>query len=335
MDSVAITDVHAHLLVPESLRSMREAFPDAGPELITDETGAYLRYPGRERLGPMPAQMFDVDTRLAAMDRQRVDVQVLAVPPPQFHYHVPRDVGVAFARLQNDGLLAVADARPERFSVFATLPLQDIDAAVAEIERVAAHPLVRGVEIGSNVNGTNLDDPAFEPLWEGLEARDLPVWVHPDQRSIAGADRISSYYLQNFIGIPLESTIAIASLIFGGVLERHPGLRFGFVHGGGFAPYQVGRFDHGWAVRPEPKVRIDRPPSTYFGELYFDSLTHDRISLELLGRRVGWDHVMLGSDFPFDMASDDPVGAVEALGLPPEHQKAVLETNAETFLRVI
>jgi aminocarboxymuconate-semialdehyde decarboxylase len=128
-------------------------------------------------------------------------------------------------------MLGSADAHPERFHVFPTLPLQDIDAAITEIERVAAHPLVRGVEIGSNVNGTNLDDLTLEPLWEALEARDLPVWVHPDQRAIAGADRIKPYYLQNFIGIPLESTIAIASLIFGGVVRRHPGLRFGFVHG--------------------------------------------------------------------------------------------------------
>ena len=331
-----VTDLHAHIIVADSLRAMHDAYPEVGPELLEEEDGYYLRYPGRERLGPMPPQMFDVDARLAEMDKQRVDVQVLAVPPPQYHYHVAAEPGIDFARLQNDGMIAVAQAHPDRFQVFATLPLQDIDAALAEIERVAGNPIVRGVELGSNVNAMNLDDPSLEPLWSELENRDLPAWFHPDQRSIAGSDRIKSYYLQNFIGIPLETTIAIGSLIFGGVPKRHPGLRFGFCHGGGFAPYQVGRFDHGQRVRPEPKANIDTTPfSEYFRDLYFDSLTHDALSLELLGRRVGWDHVVLGSDYPFDMASTDPVMAVEALGLPEEDQRAVLEENAERFLRPV
>ncbi|MPZ73108.1 MAG: amidohydrolase family protein [Nitriliruptorales bacterium] len=330
-----VTDLHAHIIVADSLRAMHDAHPEVGPELLEEEDGYYLRYPGRERLGPMPPQMFDVDARISEMDRQRVDVQILAVPPPQFHYHVPTEPGVDFARMQNDGMISTAQKHPDRFQVFATLPLQDIDASLAEIERVAANPVVRGVELGSNVNGANLDHGSLEPLWTELEDRDLPAWFHPDQRSIAGADRIRSYYLQNFIGIPLESTIAIASLIFGGVPKRHPDLRFGFVHGGGFAPYQVGRFDHGWGCRPEPKANIDVPPSEYFHELYFDSLTHDALSLEMLGRRVGWDHVVLGSDYPFDMANTDPVTAVEVLGLPEEDLRAVLEDNAERFLRPV
>lgn len=330
-----VTDLHAHIIVADSLRAMHDAHPDVAPELLEEEDGNYLRYPGRERLGPMPPQMFDVDKRIADMDTQRVDVQVLAVPPPQYHYHVPAEPGIDFARMQNDGMIAVAEAHPDRFQVFATLPLQDIDAALTEIERVASNPIVRGVELGSNVNTANLDDDSLEPLWQELENRNLPAWFHPDQRSIAGSDRIKSYYLQNFIGIPLETTIAIGSLIFGGVVDRHPGLRFGFCHGGGFAPYQVGRFDHGQRVRPEPKANIQRPFSEYFRELYFDSLTHDPLSLELLGRRVGWDHVVLGSDYPFDMANFDPVTAVEAIGLAAEDQRKVLEDNAERFLRPV
>jgi aminocarboxymuconate-semialdehyde decarboxylase len=118
------------------------------------------------------------------------------------------------------------------------------------------------------------------------------------------------------------------------VLERHPDLRFGFVHGGGFAPYQIGRWDHGWGVRDEPKANIPaQTPHRYFERMYFDSLTHDPLSLELLGRRVGWDHVVLGSDYPFDMASADPVAGVEAVGLDPADRLRVLEGNAERFLR--
>jgi aminocarboxymuconate-semialdehyde decarboxylase len=327
-------DIHAHAIVPDALAAMASAHPDHGPTLVEEDGRRYLRYPGRERLGPLPEAIFEPDIRLADMDRQRVDIQVIAIPPPNFHYHVPPDVGADFAAIQNDALIALSDKEPDRFHVFATLPLQDIGASVAEIDRVARFARVRGVQIGSNINGTDVDDPSLEPVWADLEKRDLPVWFHSDQRSIAGAERLNSYYLQNLIGIPLESTIAAAKLIFGGVLERHPDLRIGFTHGGGFSPYQIGRWEHGWTVRPEPKVNIaDTGPRHYFGTLYFDSLTHDAISLEMLGRRMGWDHVVLGSDYPFDMASTDPVAGVEAVEMSDSDRALVLEGNAARFLR--
>ena len=327
-------DIHAHAVVPDALAAMASAHPDHGPTLVEEDGRRYLRYPGRERLGPLPEAIFEPDIRLADMDRQRVDVQVIAIPPPNFHYHVPPDVGADFAAIQNDALIALSDKEPDRFHVFATLPLQDVGASIAEIDRVARFARVRGVQIGSNINGTDVDDPSLEPVWADLEKRDLPVWFHSDQRSIAGADRLKTYYLQNLIGIPLESTIAAAKLIFGGVLERHPELRIGFTHGGGFSPYQIGRWEHGWSVRPEPKVNIaDTGPRHYFATMYFDSLTHDAISLEMLGRRMGWDQVMLGSDYPFDMASADPVAGVEAVEMSDSDRALVLEGNARRFLR--
>jgi len=327
-------DIHAHAVVPDALAAMASAHPDHGPTLVEEDGRRYLRYPGRERLGPLPEAIFEPDIRLADMDRQRVDVQVIAIPPPNFHYHVPPDVGADFAAIQNDALIALSDKEPDRFHVFATLPLQDVGASIAEIDRVARFARVRGVQIGSNINGTDVDDPSLEPVWADLEKRDLPVWFHSDQRSIAGADRLKTYYLQNLIGIPLESTIAAAKLIFGGVLERHPELRIGFTHGGGFSPYQIGRWEHGWSVRPEPKVNIaETGPRHYFATMYFDSLTHDAISLEMLGRRMGWDQVMLGSDYPFDMASADPVAGVEAVEMSDSDRALVLEGNARRFLR--
>jgi aminocarboxymuconate-semialdehyde decarboxylase len=270
------------------------------------------------------------------MATQRVDLQVIAVPPPNFYYHLPAEVGADFATIQNDNLMALSDSQPDRFHVFGSLPLQDLAASQRELDRIADHPRVRGVQIGSNIDGVDLDDPRFTPIWKALESRNFPVWIHPDQRSIAGADRLKTYYLQNMIGIPLESTIAATKLIFGGVLERHPRLRFGFVHGGGLAPYQVGRFDHGWSVRPEPKAFVaETKPSDYFRTMFFDSLTHDPISLELLGKRVGWDHVVLGSDYPFDMASTDPVGAVDTITLSSSDRAKVLAENATRFLRPV
>ncbi len=331
---MTIIDLHAHAIVPAALARMAEAHPDHGPTVIEDEGGRYLRYPGRERLGPLPRAIFEPDLRLADMDRQGVDRQVIAIPPPNLHYHVPRDVGADFATIQNEELIRLSDSNPERFHVFATLPAQDIEASLLEVERVVAEPRVRGVQLGTNIDGVEMDDPVLDPLWQALQTRDLPVWFHPDQRSIAGANRLSDYYMQNFVGIPLDSTIAAARLIFGGVIERYPDLRFGFCHGGGFTPYQIGRLHHGWQVRAEARRNIaEKGPRDYFSTLYFDSLTHDTLSLQLLGRRVGWEHVVLGSDYPFDMASSDPVAAVETAGLAPQDLTRVLSSNATRFLR--
>lgn len=328
-------DLHAHAIVAEALVEMQKVQPDHGPVLIEDGGRRYLEYPQRERLGPLPEGIFDTELRIAHMDGQRVDRQIIAIPPPNFHYHVPAEVGIDFARIQNDGLMALSDSNPDRFHVFGTLPLQDIVASLAELRRIASYPRLRGIQFGTNVDGVDLDDERFIPLFAEMEALDLPVWLHPDQRSIAGVERLTKYYLQNFIGNPLESTIAMGKIIFGGVMDRHPSLRFGFVHGGGFTPYQTGRWDHGWAQRTESKQFIDvYPPTHYFNRFFIDSLTHDPLSLELLGRRIGWDHVVLGSDYPFDMASDDPVGGVEAVArLTDEQRAAVLSGNAERFLR--
>lgn len=327
-------DVHAHAIVPETLQEMATAHPDYGPVLEEKDGRRYLRYPGRSNLGPLPEPIFEPDRRLEAMDRQKVDIQVIAIPPPNFHYHVPAEVGSDFARIQNDALTDLSDSRPDRFHWFATLPLQDIAASLDEIRRIGGHQRMRGVQIGTNVDGVDLDDPTLDAVWAALASADLPVWLHPDQRAIAGADRLGDFYLQNLVGLPMESTIAAARLIFGGVLNRHPDLRFGLVHGGGFSPFQVGRWDHGWSVRPEPKTHIgEQPPSTYYQRLYFDTLTHDRASLLLLGERVGWSQVMLGTDFPFDMAEDQPVTRVEEAGLDPADLRSVLEGTARGFLR--
>ena len=335
MTSHLTVDLHAHAIVPDALVAMQEAQPEYGPVLVEDGGRRYLKYPQRERLGPLPEGIFEPRLRLADMDRQRVDRQIIAIPPPNFHHHVPADVGIDFARIQNDGLMTLSDSNPDRFHIFGTLPLQDIAGSVEELRRVAAYPRLRGIQLSTNVNGVDFDDPSFTPLFAAMEELDLPAWLHPDQRSIAGLERLTRYYLQNFIGNPLETTIAMGKIIFGGVMERHPRLRFGFVHGGGFTPYQTGRWDHGWAQRAESKQFIDKtPPSEYFNRFFIDSLTHDPLSLELLGRRIGWDRVVLGSDYPFDMAADDPVAGVEAVAVMTESDRAaVLSGNADRFLR--
>ena len=329
-------DLHAHIMTRDAIDAMRTMFPEHSPRLVDLSGATYIEYPGREPMGPLAPGMFDLDIRLHDMGQQKVDVQLLSVPPSNFFYHLPAEVGSAFSISNNDAMCAVASERPDRFQVFATLPLQDVAAAVREIERVRAISVVRGVEIGTNVDGVDLDADQLDPVWQALVEADLPVWIHPDQRTIAGSDRLTHYYLQNLIGNPLETTIAVGSLIFGGVLDRHPLLRVGLVHGGGFAPYQLGRWRHGWEVRAEARARLtNASPESYFARLTIDSLTHSEASLRFLGETYGWDRVVVGSDYPFDMGPSGPVTEVEALHLDHALERAVRTTNAEAFLRKI
>ena len=329
-------DLHAHAIVPDALLEMQKAQPDHGPVLIEADGRRWLKYPQRERLGPLPEGIFEPSLRIADMDRQRVDRQIIAIPPPNFHYHVPAEVGVDFARIQNDGIRSLSESNPDRFHMFGTLPLQDIEASVVELKRIAAYPLMRGIQFGTNINGVDLDDPSFAPVFAEMEALNLPVWLHPDQRSIAGIDRITKYYLQNFIGNPLEihhrdgsdhlrrchgtpphTAVSVSSTV---AVSRHTRPDAGTM---------VGATDRAQGVHQE-----NSSPANTSRRFFIDSLTHDALSLELLGRRIGWEQVVLGSDYPFDMMNDDPVSGVEAVGiLTDEEREAVLSTNADRFLR--
>lgn len=327
-------DLHAHAMSLDALDTMAAEYPDHAPRLVERGGDKFLEFPGRAAMGPLHPGMFDVDVRRADMDRQRVDVQLLSVPPSNFFYHLPSEVGAAFAAATNDAMAQTVGASPDRFQMFATLPLQDEAATLKELDRVASDPHVRGVEIGTNIDGADLDVDELAFLWPALVELDMPAWLHPDQRTIAGSDRLTRYYLQNLIGNPLETTIAIASLIFGGVMEQHPKLRVGVVHGGGFTPYQIGRWRHGFEVRSEARVRLhDTSPEEMLHRFTFDSLTHDVTSLRDLGERFDWANVVLGSDYPFDMGPVDPVGELDAVGLDETLVAAVRTGNAERFLR--
>lgn len=328
-----VTDIHAHIVpagLPERLQSVGMA--NSFTLKPVDDEMLIFEYANGKRHGPIPNGLVDVEQRLRDMDAQGVDVQVLATAPMLFAYSEPPNIGVEVSRLTNDAILAVAEERPDRFQVFASLPMQDPSAAVTEINRCAAEDAVRGVQIGTNIAGQNFDEPSLDPVWAALEEHDMPALLHP-WSPLAGADRLGHYHLSNLIGNPLDTTVAIASLTFGGVLARHPRLRIGTVHGGGYWPYQTGRWDHGFEWRPEAKVNISVPPSTYYPQIYCDSLTHDRLSLRFLGERVGWDHVMVGTDYPFDMAERDPVGEVRAMKLDGLTERGILEENVAAFLR--
>jgi aminocarboxymuconate-semialdehyde decarboxylase len=330
---MAVTDIHAHILGESLLERLSDAGLSTRPTLrsVEDEM-VMLDLANGKSHGPIPMALVDVDQRLRDMDAQGVDVQILSAVPMLFGYGESSEIGAAVCRTTNDSMLAVAAKHPHRFQVFPSLPMQDASAAVAEIERMAAETSVRGVQIGTNVAGNNLDEPSLGPIWAALEQHDLPALLHPCP-PLVGVNRMGGYHLSNLIGNLVETTLAIASLTFGGVLERHPGLRIGLVHGGGYWPYQTGRWDHGFELRREAQVTIQVSPSTFYGQVFCDTITHDRAALQFLGERVGWDHVMIGTDYPFDMAERDPVGELRAIGLDAGDEKAALELNVDRFLR--
>lgn len=326
-------DIHAHAVPEELLETLRRGGERYGARLVREAGGEVFDLQGRFRGRPVQPGLVDLPARLAAMDAAGVRRQALSNWMDLSAYELdPRD-GERFIGLQNDTLARLVAGRPERFVGLCSVPLQSGERAAAELDRCMQQLGFRGVEIGTNVAGWNLDDPSLEPFWDAAEALGALIFIHPFNTLETATPRLRSYYFSNLIGNPLDTTIAAASLIFGGVFERHPRLKVCLAHAGGYLPYQLGRLQHGFAVRPEGKARTQRPPAEFFGLLYFDSLSHSAASLEFLVKLVGADHVLLGSDYPFDMAESEPVRMVEALpGLSQAERDAILFENAERLL---
>jgi aminocarboxymuconate-semialdehyde decarboxylase len=324
-------DVHAHILTEETIQLLQSEAPQVAPKLseVDDEFGT-LDVAGNV-YRKFPHGGWDLQRRLRDMAASEVDVQVLSVCPQTFVYAQPAKLAAAFARIQNEQLAKLVKAHPDRFLAIATLPLQAPKLAADELRHAMRVLGLRGMQIGSNVAGKNLDDPELEPVWATAAELGAFILLHPI--NVAGADRLSSYYLGNLIGNPLDTTIAAACLAFSGVLERYPALKICLAHGGGFVPYQAGRFVHGWHVRAEPKRKLGKPPTESLQRFYFDTIVHSKEVLEFLVGNAGAGRVLLGSDYPFDMGMTDGVAQVRGSAIRPADQSAVLGGNARSLLR--
>jgi aminocarboxymuconate-semialdehyde decarboxylase len=210
--------------------------------------------------------------------------------------------------------------------------MQDPPGAAAELERAVTELGLRGAAICTHVNGVDLDQRRFRVVFETAARLGAPIFLHP--QNAGDVSRLEQYHLWNLLGFPMESAVAVSRLVMGGVFEALPGLRIVLAHGGGFFPYQLGRLDHGYASREELRARLPRPPSAYLEQIYADSLIHDGRALRFLLDRFGADHVVLGSDYPFDMGCEAPVDAVRDLGLAPEAERAVLGGTLARLLGV-
>jgi aminocarboxymuconate-semialdehyde decarboxylase len=323
-------DVHAHILTEDTIRLLQRESPKVAPKLsdvddqfgTLDVAGSVYRH--------FPRGGWDLDRRFRDMAASKVDVQVLSVCPQTFLYAQPPALAAAFARIQNEQLAKLVKTHPGRFQGIGTVPMQAPQQAADELRHAMTVLGLRGIQIGSNIAGKNLDDPELEPVWAAAAELRAFILLHPI--NVAGMDRLGSYYLNNLIGNPLDTTIAAACLVFSGVLERHPSLKICLAHGGGFVPYQAGRFVHGWHVRAEPKKKLPKPPTDSLQRFYFDTIVHSKEVLEFLVGNAGADRVLLGSDYPFDMGTPDCVLQVRNLSLPAAEQASILGGLAQTML---
>jgi len=327
-------DIHAHLVPQAAWRAA-----DSGKEWC-----GYRHEPGEgigtfvgngKRFGfTSPKVRFTLDERIADMDAQGVDVQVLSVHTPFFGYHLDPALGTQLAREVNDEISALARKWPKRFAGLATLPAQDVKAAIDELERAVTVLGLKGAELDTQVNGLQWDEPGFLPLFKAAEAMGAVLFFHPQPQHNFLMERTPRDGLFNSLGVILDDAIVVAILISGGVLEACPKLRACIAHGGGPACYAMGRLDRGWQGRPESR-RIPQAPSAYQKRLYYDSITGSEAALRFLLDHVGADRVVLGSDWPFVPWHPSPVTWVQGLAsLTQEEKEAILWRNLEALLNL-
>jgi len=281
--------------------------------------------------GPrLPRKFVDLPPRIAEMDGQGVDVQALSLTSPML-YWADAELSERLARAWNDGASAAHTQHPARLCGLITLPLLDTDRALRELERARKLPGMRGIYMGTNINGRDLSEKIFLPVFQEAERQSLAVFLHPLQT--AGGDRTRAFYLSNLIGNPLDSAIAAAHLIMGGVLDACPRLEVNLPHAGGCVPILSGRWDHGRMVRPELK-HMGRAPSEYLRRFTYDTISHSVPIMKFVIQQVGVDRITLGDDYCFDMGYEQPVAMVDALGLSAADRAMVLGGTAAKLLNM-
>ena len=304
-----VVDVHCHYLNP--VVNQKTAHLNAAqydPTVIfandlTNETNV-------KQMKDRAPKLMGIDVRLKDMDRMGVDIQAVAPAPYHYFYFTEPAYGAELAREVNEGIANVVAQHPDRFVGMGSVPLQNAELAVQELEYCVKKLGLRGVEINTNVNGLNLTDPSLDLEKFFAKANELGTVIFMHPLGYTQGDRLRNHYFNNVIGTPLETTVAVSHLIFDGVVARHPKIKFLAAHGGGFLAHYWARMDHAWRARPDTRTVIKKKPSSYLEKFYFDSITFDPRMLKQLIDRYGADHVMLGTDYPYDMGEDDPRGLI-------------------------
>jgi aminocarboxymuconate-semialdehyde decarboxylase len=327
---VRVIDVHAHWYPPEWLALMEKEGDANGAKMSRNARGQLVAtIPGLSVV--FQDQYTNIKTRLESMDKAGVAMHALSLTQPMAFW-APPAFGLKLCQTYNDACEALHQQYPERFVGLAMVPMQDPALAVHEIDRVAKLKGIRGLYMATHINGKNLNQKEYWPVYARAQERGLPVLLHPVNP--VGADRMRDYYLRNFVGNPTESAIAAASFIFSGAFDDFPKLDVVLPHAGGVFPQLIGRWDHGATVRPEVKD-LKNPPSHYLRRFHYDTVAHSVPILMNLVRQVGADRVVCGTDFPADMSVTDVVGTVEKLTeLPTKDRDLILRGNAARLLKL-
>ncbi|GAK05705.1 2-amino-3-carboxymuconate-6-semialdehyde decarboxylase [Geomicrobium sp. JCM 19037] len=277
-------------------------------------------------------QAWDPERRINDMNKAGVDMQVLSPIPVTFSYWAPVEEALEMSKIQNDFIAETVQAYPQKFFGLGTVPLQDTEIAIHEMNRCVNELNLHGIEIGTNVNGENLDSARLLPFFEKAAEWGIPLFIHPWET--LAKDRTPRHNFMYTIGMPSETALAAASLIWSGVIEKYPNLKICFSHGGGSFPFILPRLDQGWNVWPDLRI-TEHPPSHYTSSLYFDALNYDPLNLQFLIDRFGIDKIMMGSDYPFLLQESPPGKGIDSLsGLEDGARKRLLGRNALEFLNI-
>jgi aminocarboxymuconate-semialdehyde decarboxylase len=314
-------DFHAHAQSPRASELIAQA-----PNRPSGEPNAHNEYLQRTRYH---AAFTDLNVRLQTMDRQRIDLQVVS-PAPNYAYWADEELSPRITQASNEHIAELCASRPDRFAGLGHVSLQFPEMAARQVVTILDSLRLKGIEIGTRADDVDLDDPRLDPLWSVAAARRAPIFIHPYGTTLG--KRVSKYYLTNVIGNPLDTTIALTNLIFGGVLERFPELRIVAAHGGGYLPSYFARTEHGHEVRPEMRT-IPHSPAHYLRRLFVDNLVYKPSYLAHVIDVMGPSQVVLGTDYPFDMGQDNPVELAEAVsGLSASDLAAIKGSNALRLL---
>jgi len=322
-------DIHSHVAVPAAAAFVKPHLdPMTNPLVLhaMPETRAL----NQKQEEDIRERITKHDRRLTELDAMGIDFQLVMPPPPQCYYTVPVEVAVEAARIVNDGIADFVAKMPDRFAGLGSVPMPDGNEAAKELERCVGKLGLKGAQILTNVAGRELSDPAFAPFWRKAEELRALIVLHPS--GFTEGKRFARFSFSNTIGNPLETTIALHFLIFDGVLERHPNLKILAVHGGGYLAAYPGRIDHAWGARSDAHGELPHPPTSYLKKIYFDSVVFTPHQLAELVRVYGADHIIMGTDYPFDMADYDPIGHVAAAGLDDAAVAAIAGGNAKRLL---
>ncbi|KAJ1564452.1 hypothetical protein HK096_007914 [Nowakowskiella sp. JEL0078] len=327
-------DLHTHIL-PSRLPDLSQRYGYGGwisVEPVGDGK-AKMMLDGKP-FRDITCNCWDAEERLRDCKRTGVDVQVISTVPVLFNYWAKPEHCLDLAKYLNDHIAQTCSLYPKKFIGLATLPMQSPELAVTELRRCVSELGFKGIQIGSHINEWNLDALELEPIWAACEELDVAIFIHP--WDMDNKDRMEKYWFPWLIGMPSETTIAICSLIFGGVFERYPRLKVALAHGGGSFPFTIGRIDHGFQVRPDLcAIASKQSPLSYLGKIWVDALVHDEETLIFLIKKMGVDKVILGSDYPFPLGEHHPGKLIEDMTqLTDEEKGKLLSGNALEFLNL-